>query len=184
MIVCGMDECGRGALAGPLVAVGVATNSKFESLNYNLGLKDSKKLTEAQRNIIYKKLLKSRVVIMTEEISVREINIRGMAWANKEIFKRLARKVPADSYVADGNLKLGRKIKSIVKADTRIPEVMAASIIAKVFRDRIMVVLHRQFPLYGWKSNKGYGTSYHVAALHGQGVSKYHRRVFVATALL
>lgn len=177
MIVCGMDEVGRGALAGPLVAAAVVLPRKVGGLN------DSKKISHALRFKIYQKIKRSGAIIAVEEISARQINTRGMGWANKEIFKRLAGKIPADKYIADGNLKLGKKIRSVVKADTKIPEVMAASIVAKVFRDRIMDHLHRYHDRYGWQSNKGYGTKYHIAAIREYGVTKYHRSKFVKTAL-
>lgn len=178
MIICGMDEVGRGALAGPLVAAATILSPQRTTLKLN----DSKKLTAKQRNKIYEKIKKSGAVIAVEEISARQINKRGMGWANKEIFKRLTRKIPADKYIADGNLKISG-ITSITKADSKIPEVMAASIIAKVFRDRIMDHLHGQCPKYGWRSNKGYGTKYHIATIREHGVTKYHRSVFVKTAL-
>ena len=179
MLTCGMDEAGRGALAGPLVAAAAVLSAQRKVLR----LKDSKKLTPEKRNKIYKRIILSGAVIAVEEISARQINSRGMGWANKEIFKRLARKIPADKYIADGNLKLGKKIKSVVKADMKIPEVMAASIIAKVWRDKHMIRLHDEHQIYGWRSNKGYGTKYHIAAIREHGVTKHHRSMFVRTAL-
>src|SRR3989344_5568632 len=131
-MICGMDEVGRGALAGPLVAAAVTFNLKFEI--FNLKLNDSKKLTSKQRNEIYKQIIKSGAIVAIEMISVRTINIKGIGWANKEIFRRLKKRIAADEYIADGNLRI-TGIKSVVKADGKIPEVMAASIIAKVFRD-------------------------------------------------
>ncbi len=181
MILCGMDEVGRGALAGPLVAAGVILNPKSKILGSKL--KDSKKLSPKNRQKLYKKIKYSGAIIAVEEISVNLINKYGIGWANKEVFKRLARKIPADKCIADGNLKLGKKIKSIIKADGKIPEVMAASIIAKVWRDRQMTQLHNEYPDYGWQSNKGYGTKYHIAALREHGMTKYHRRLFVETAI-
>lgn len=178
MIICGMDEVGRGALAGPLVAVATIFNVQCSVFN----LKDSKKLTPENRARIYKRIIKSGAVIAVEIISARQINTKGMGWANKEIFRRLRKKIPADKYIADGNLKIAG-ITSIVKADTKIPEVMAASIMAKVFRDRIMDHLHHHFDRYGWQSNKGYGTKYHISAIREHGVTKYHRSKFVSTAL-
>jgi len=172
-----MDECGRGPLAGPLIAAGVVLIRPVRFL------RDSKKLTPEKRNKIYKRIIKSGAVIAVEEISARQINTRGMGWANKEIFRRLKKKVPADRYIADGNLRI-RGIKSVVKADTKIPEVMAASIMAKVWRDKHMIRLHDEHPIYGWQSNKGYGTKYHIAAIREHGVTKYHRSMFVRTALL
>ncbi|KKU02573.1 MAG: Ribonuclease HII [Candidatus Amesbacteria bacterium GW2011_GWC2_45_19] len=169
MIICGMDEVGRGALAGPLVAAATILNAQRSTLKLN----DSKKLTAKQRLKIYGKIKRSGAVIAVEEISARQINTRGMGWANKEVFRRLKNKIPADKYIADGNLKIAG-ITSVVKADTKIPEVMAASIVAKVFRDRIMDY---------WQSNKGYGTKYHISAIREHGVTKYHRSKFVRTAL-
>lgn len=175
MIICGMDEVGRGAFAGPLIAAAVVFNLPISNL------RDSKKLTPRQRKSLYKIIVKSGAIIVVEEISTRQINNRGMGWANKEIFRRLKSKIPADNHIADGNLKIAG-ITSVIKADTKIPEVMAASIIAKVFRDRIMDHLHRQHPTYGWKTNKGYGTKYHLAAIKEHGVTKHHRTLWVRTA--
>ena len=179
MITCGMDEVGRGALAGPLVAAGTILDKDTKLIKR---LRDSKELAPKQRLKIYNRIKKSEAVIAVEIISARQINTRGMGWANKEIFRRLKKKIPADKYIADGNLKIAG-ITSVIKADSKIPEVMAASIIAKVFRDRIMDHLHEKYPKYGWQSNKGYGTKYHIAAIGEHGVTKYHRSVFVRTAL-
>ncbi|TSC85442.1 MAG: ribonuclease HII [Microgenomates group bacterium Gr01-1014_16] len=111
-----------------------------------------------------------------------------MGWANKQIFKKLIRRIEADKYIVDGNLKisvqrLASSVQSVIKADTKIPEVMAASIVAKVVRDQHMKKLHDEYVMYGWKSNKGYGTKYHINAIREHGMSRYHRSVFVTTAL-
>ena len=170
MVVCGMDEVGRGSLAGPLVAAATILDKDTKIIKR---LRDSKKLTPKQRAKLYGEIKKSGAIIAVGEISARQINTRGMGGANK---------VPADKYIADGNLKIPG-ITSVVKADTKIPEVIAASITAKVFRDRIMDHLHEQYSKYGWQANKGYGTKYHIAAIREYGVTKYHRSVFVRTAL-
>lgn len=179
MIVCGLDEAGRGALAGPLTAAAVS-NLQFSIRN--LKLKDGKLLTGQQREKIYKRLKKSGAEIQMEVISTRSINNHGIGWANREIFKRLIRKIPADRYIVDGNLKI-RKAESIVDADATIPEVILAGIVAKVERDKIMRRLHKEFRHYHWKVNKGYGTSKHLEALKKCGPCRYHRSVFVTTAL-
>lgn len=181
MIICGMDEVGRGSLAGPIVAAAVVLNEQFRM--YNLQLKDSKKLTEKQRNKIYKQLVNAGAIFAVEMISVRLINTKGIGWANKEVFRRLIKRVAADKYIVDGNLKIKGAI-SMVKADSKVPEVMAASIIAKVTRDEQMIRLHDEHQAYGWKSNKGYGTRYHIAAIKEYGSTRYHRSLFVRTALL
>ncbi len=175
-----MDEVGRGAFAGPLTAAAVILNPKSKILSSKL--KDSKKLSSKQRNRLYKKIIKYADLIEIEIISVRLINNRGIGWANKQIFRNLIKRIEADKFIIDGNLKI-RKAVSVVKADTKIPEVMAASIIAKVTRDEYMIKLHEEHEVYGWKSNKGYGTKYHINALREHGMTRHHRSVFVTTAL-
>jgi ribonuclease HII len=184
MKICGLDEVGRGALAGPLVAAGVILNSKSQILSSKL--RDSKKLRYEQREFLCKKILESGSDVVIETISVRQINNRGIGWANKEIFKRIIKKIQADKYIVDGNLKIkvrNKSIKSVVKADNTRKCVMAAAIVAKVFRDELMNQLHDAYPRYGWRQNKGYGTKFHIAAIKENGVVKYHRSVFVNTAL-
>lgn len=182
MIICGLDECGRGPLAGPLVAAGVILTRPVP------GLKDSKALTPKKRKMIFEQLVRSGAIVRIETISVRQINNRGIGWANKEVFKKLIKTLDADRFVVDGNLKIkvrdrSRLIVSMVKADSKVAEVMAASIAAKVTRDKLMGKLHMEFPNYGWGSNFGYGTRHHLLALLEGGPSKYHRSVFVNTAL-
>lgn len=184
MKICGLDECGRGAFAGPLVAAGVIINSDLETFSELLPapLRDSKKLTELQRNKIYAVRRKLPIKFAIEEISVEEINEKGMGWANKEIFERLVRRLNARIYMIDGNLRFTNlKIQSMVKADGVCLPVMLASIIAKVHRDKLLSKLHREYPVYSWRKNSGYGTKEHLTALRNHGLSKHHRTKYVET---
>lgn len=183
MRICGLDEVGRGALAGPLVAAATILNSQTSILN----LKDSKKLNSKQRERIYKYLERAGVECRVETISARQINSRGMGWANREIFRRLIKKTEAEKFIVDGNLKLGsiknKKIKCVIRADATRKCVMAASIIAKVVRDEQMKKLHEEHRMYGWDRNAGYGTREHIEAIRKYGTVKYHRDVWVRTVM-
>ncbi len=191
-VICGLDEVGRGALAGPLVAAAVICNATLKKFfaKTRIKIKDSKLLTSNQRQKIYKFCVSEKILFQTEIISTRSINNHGIGWANKEIFRRLIRALSADEFIVDGKLRLGRinhksqKIISVVNGDAFVFPVMLASIIAKVVRDTLMQEeFHPQFPHYGWIDNAGYGTRSHIEAIKQYGVSRYHRTIFVATAL-
>jgi ribonuclease HII len=181
MKICGLDEVGRGALAGPLVAGATVLSTQCSVLRIN----DSKKLNRLQREEIFRQLVEAGAEYRVETISARQINNRGMRWANREIFRRLIRKIEADKFIVDGNLKLGRmknkNVKCVVAADASRKCVMAASIIAKVIRDEHMRKLHKEHRVYGWDKNAGYGTREHVEAIKKFGTVKYHRDVWVRT---
>lgn len=186
MKICGLDECGRGAFAGPLVAAAVIINSDLESFPSLLPvpLRDSKKLSESQRNKIVSILKKLPISYVIEEISVSEINERGMGWANREIFERLISQIKAQIYIVDGNLKFSSpKVHTLIKGDDKCYPVMLASIIAKVHRDGLLSSLHQTYSNYGWDQNAGYGTGRHLAAIKNFGISPFHRIKFVNTYL-
>ena len=179
--LCGMDEVGRGAYAGPLVAAAVVLPPRFR----HPLLRDSKLLTARQREVVDKVLRRKALAWAVAEVSVDEINLRGLGWANIDIFRRLVDDVEADGYCCDGNLRINatRPVHSLVAGDRLVPAVSAASIIAKVYRDAMMTRLHEDAPQYNWAQNKGYGAPEHRAAIREHGPHQAHRRVFLASVL-
>lgn len=189
--LCGLDEAGRGPLAGPLVAAAVIFPPDFVFAEAFPSIKfgDSKKLSSRQREAAYEAIQQYAVVLKVESIPVEDINKVGIGWANRTVFERLIMEIEADEYIVDGNLRLSnlgkraRRVKCVVDADNTEQAVIAASIVAKVKRDRIMRDFHLDYPVYGWDHNMGYGTHTHITALYEHGPCPYHRRRFVATAL-
>jgi len=189
--ICGLDEAGRGALAGQLVAAAIILPCSDKTISKKAGfkLRDGKLLNPNQRKKIYSILKELNAEISVEVISTRCINNHGIGWANREIFRRLIKKINAYQCIVDGNLKLGRiagkthKIKSVVDADATIPEVIAAGIVAKVERDHIMHELHKLFPEFGWENNAGYGTRSHILTIQKNNISRFHRGIYVTTAI-
>jgi ribonuclease HII len=189
--LCGLDEAGRGPLAGPLVAAAVVFPSDFVFADVfpNVKFGDSKKMSAHQREAAISLIHEFALDVKIEIILVDDINIQGIGWANRAIFERLILDVEADQYIVDGNLKLAnlgrraRRVRSVIRADQTEQAVSAASIIAKVTRDRMMAELHEDFPIYGWSHNAGYCTREHLNALRTYGSTIHHRRQFVTTAL-
>lgn len=179
--LCGMDEVGRGAYAGPLVAAAVVLPPRFR----HPLLRDSKLLTARQRELVAEVLRRRAVAWAVAEISVEDINSRGLGWANVEIFRRLVDEVCADGYCCDGKLRISAShpVHSLVGGDRLVPAVSAASIIAKVHRDDIMRRMHEHAPHYNWAQNKGYGALEHRTAIREHGPHALHRRVFLASVL-
>ena len=175
----GIDEVGRGCLAGPVVAAAVVLPKNFEKFI----LKDSKKLSFKQRQEAFKKIRKDSVYALgiVSEIQIDKINIlnatfQAMNKALKQIenFKKF--KVFVDGpYSFD---KSNKNIVPIVGGDTKIPSIMAASIVAKCFRDNSMMKLSKNYPSYKWEKNFGYGTKEHLKNITKHGVCKHHRKSF------
>ncbi len=175
----GIDEVGRGCLAGPVVAAAVVLPKNFEKFI----LKDSKKLSFKQRQEAFKKIRKDSVYALgiVSEVQIDRINIlnatfQAMNKALKQIenFKRF--KVFVDGpYSFD---KSNRNIVPIVGGDTKIPSIMAASIVAKCFRDNYMMKISKNYPSYKWEKNFGYGTKEHLKNITKHGVCKHHRKSF------
>lgn len=178
-IVVGLDEAGRGPLAGPVVAaaVFVKPNSKILLKRIN----DSKKLSEKQRDFFYEILtnhkdIKWGVGVVSEK-TIDEINILE---ATKLAMIKSFKKLNPDFLLLDGNFAVNSIVrqKSIVKGDQKVFSISAASIIAKVTRDRIMEKFHKKYPLYGFNNHKGYPTEAHFANLDKFGPCKIHRKTF------
>jgi ribonuclease HII len=189
--ICGIDEAGRGALAGPLVCAAVVLPKgwDFRKANSNVPVRDSKKLSSGQRERLFEVISRYAMRVETEVISVEEINNFGIAWANKEGFRRLILRIEASEYICDGILrleKLGKKrprTHSVIDADETVPAVLSAGVVAKVERDKIMRALHFDYLDYGWDKNTGHGTKQHLRAICKFGSTVYHRHQFVSNSL-
>jgi ribonuclease HII len=176
--IAGVDEVGRGSLAGPLVAAAVILDRKNLMIE---NIDDSKKITAERRKYIFKKIIKSCMCWSIARISPGEIDRLSMARANIIAFKRAVRGLRRrpDIILADFIGKdLGDKFLPIVKGDQISISIAAASIIAKVIRDRIMLKLSKLYPEYGFEHNKGYGTPQHIKALQMFGPTIIHRSSF------
>lgn len=189
--ICGLDEAGRGALAGPLVvaAVIMPLDFRFEEIVPDIVVRDSKELSVKQREIVFEIIEKYSLKIDSEVISVKDINKKGINWANTEGFRRLIMRNDAEQYIVDGRWHLpdlkhkNSLTKCIIRADRKIPAVLAAGVVAKIKRDAIMKDLHSNYPVYGWNTNTGHGTQQHINGIKKYGVCKHHRLQFVDTAL-
>jgi ribonuclease HII len=177
-LVCGVDEAGRGPLAGPVVAGAVI----FAKGRYPKGLDDSKKLTERQREELYGKIVEKAVAWGIGEATVDEIDLVNIRQATHLAMARAVRALaPAPGFaLVDGNdaPALPCPCETLVKGDALSVSIAAASILAKVTRDRAMLALHQNHPGYGWDRNKGYGTPDHLSALKAHGPCLHHRRSF------
>lgn len=196
--VVGLDEAGRGPLAGPVVAAAVSvrqfTINNTQFTKQFTKINDSKKLTEKQREYFYEILTKHshitwNVGIVSEKI-IDKINILE---ATKLAMQKAAQKVTAPiarsdraMLLLDGNFKITSEIpqRSIIKGDAKVFSIAAASIIAKVTRDRIMRQMHQKYPEYNFAQHKGYGTAVHIAHLKTFGPCKIHRKTFYPVSVL
>ena len=183
-VIAGCDEAGRGPLAGPVYAAAVILSEGF----YHPLLKDSKKMTAAQRNqmreIIEREALAWSVASVSaaeiDEINILQASIKAMQTALSGL------KTQPELILVDGNRFNpyygvdGTRIphKCIVKGDDKVPEISAASILAKTYRDEFMLKIDKEYPQYGWARNMGYPTEEHRAAIHTHGLTPYHRKTF------
>lgn len=183
--VAGLDEAGRGPLAGPVVAAAVFLPKNFK--NKKLKVKDSKKLSEKQREEIFAQVLKMPEIkygvgIVSEKV-IDKINILQATKLAMQKALRQAQGKPnrnADYLLIDGNFGIKSKLpqKPIVKGDQKVFSISLASIIAKVTRDRLMKKYHKKYPQYGFAQHKGYPTQFHRQKIHDLGPCKIHRKTF------
>jgi ribonuclease HII len=176
--IAGVDEAGRGPLAGPVVAAAVI----FERKRIPRGLDDSKKLTAEKRETLFARIMECAVAVGVGEASVDEIDLVNIRQATHLAMARAVRALdPAAAFaLVDGNdaPALPCPCQTIVRGDGISASIAAASIVAKVTRDRMMIALHELHPQYCWLTNKGYGTEEHLAALSRYGCTPHHRRSF------
>lgn len=176
--IAGIDEAGRGPLAGPVVAAAVILPPDY----FNGEIRDSKKLKPVQREGLFDTIQRDAIAIgvsIMEAETIDRVNIlNATLQAMREAVLELSNS--PDFLLVDGNQKVPvvTPQKTIVKGDELSISIAAASIVAKVTRDRIMEMYHRQYPQYNFYRNKGYGTKEHVAAIRQFGLCKIHRRSF------
>ena len=190
--IVGVDEAGRGPLAGPVAVGAVMATPKFAK-NFLKGIKDSKKLTPEERELWFGLALEARrrgeIDFAVSLVSERVIDKRGIAYAIRLGIKRSLESIAADEdcqIFLDGGIKAPEKYPhqtTVIKGDEKIPIVSLASIHAKVVRDRRMVGLSRKFPGFGFHIHKGYGTALHRLAIMKFGPTKIHRISFMSSYL-
>ena len=178
-LVCGVDEAGRGPLAGPVCAAAVVLPKGLEIE----GLNDSKKLTDKRRRELYDVICEQAVaygIAFADHKEIDEINILQATFhAMERAVEHLS--VRPDIVLVDGNRapSIPLPVKTVIKGDSLSASIAAASILAKVTRDRLMEQLDATYPQYGFAKNKGYGTAQHIAALKEYGPCPAHRRSFI-----
>lgn len=177
MSLCGIDEAGRGPIAGSLVMAGVILHKEIPGLN------DSKLLSEKKRELLFPLILEhsSHHIV---KFSAQEIDGKGISWCLAEGLRRIMGNLHSEDFLFDGNSTFGVSgLRTMIKADAKIPEVSAASVLAKVTRDREMLEFAKQYTEYGFEGHKGYGTKAHVDAIKQHGYCDIHRKSFKLKAL-
>lgn len=175
--ICGIDEAGRGCVAGDLCVGACVINSSI------LGLNDSKKLSSKKREILFDEITqKCEFLILT--YSPLQIDEMGLSWCLKDALLKIKNHFLECEFIYDGNTSFGVSgIKTLIKADAQVPEVSAASILAKVTRDKNLAKLAPLYPQYDFNSNKGYCTKSHIEAIKKYGLCEVHRKSYKLKAL-
>lgn len=177
VVLAGMDEVGRGPLAGSVVTACVVMPEE-PVIRW---IDDSKKLSESRREKVFEEILSTAVYIGIGEVLPEEIDEINILQATRKAMRTAAGKVPADLFLIDAVTNLGLRGKEIplIKGDASSYSIAAASIVAKVTRDRQMQEADRLYPEYGFARNKGYGTQEHINALKQYGPCPIHRKTFI-----
>ena len=186
--IAGVDEAGRGCLAGPVVAAAVILPLNEEIATLLTGVRDSKQMTALARERLFAVIQQHALAVAVGVGSVELIDRRNILQATKQAMKdALAQLSPAPQallldalYLRDISLPQ----RSLIKGDARCLSIAAASVIAKVTRDRLMLQLHQEYPAYGFDQHKGYGTPAHLAALQEHGATEHHRQSFAPVRAL
>ena len=177
-VIIGLDEAGRGPLAGPVVAAAVW----LPAAGTIPGLQDSKRLTARQRDTVYQYIQQRALAYSIGMVSHTQIDRYNILWATLEAMLRALRRLPTepDLLLIDGNTGLATPIpqRLIVRGDACCTSIAAASVVAKVTRDRLMTVYSKRYPAYGFDKHKGYPTREHYACLQTYGPCPIHRRSF------
>ncbi|MDD5052030.1 MAG: ribonuclease HII [Sulfuricurvum sp.] len=172
MNFCGIDEAGRGPLAGPLMIAGVILHKPI------IGLNDSKKLSEKKRETLFD-LICEHSTYHIARFSAEQIDELGISTCLATGLREIMAQLGEAEYLYDGNSTFGVSgLSTLIKADATVPEVSAASILAKVTRDREMVKLSALYPEYGFEGHKGYGSAAHIDAIRKFGHCEIHRKTF------
>jgi len=186
MEICGIDEAGRGPIAGPLVMAGCKfkmENGKWKIENYLSELNDSKKLTAKKREELFE-IIKENSTYHIVFVDNKTIDQKGLSFAINFGLKEIISKIKAEKYLFDGNSNFGvKEIETIIKGDAKIKEISAASILAKVSRDKFMQEIADKYPMYNFKKHKGYITKEHIEEIKKHGFSDIHRKSYKLKAL-
>lgn len=181
-LMAGVDEAGRGPLAGPVVAAAVI----LDDLNPIQGLADSKKLSAKRREKLFDEIRAKALCFSIAEASVQEIDELNILQATMLAMQRAVEglRLKPNKVLVDGNRlpRLDILAEAIVQGDAKVSAISAASILAKVHRDRLCDDMHQAYPSYGFDQHKGYGTQAHLAALTVHGATPLHRRTFAPVA--
>lgn len=178
-LVIGLDEAGRGPLCGPLVVAGVVFPIGYE----NEEIYDSKAISEKKRERLFETIQQDALHYWIEFVSPKVIDQKNIYRADQDCMFAIAQKANVDMVLTDAMpLSLDTQVISLIKGDQKSISIAAASILAKVARDRYMIELDQKYPMYGFAKNKGYGTKQHIQAIQQYGIIDEHRRSFAPVA--